>query len=59
MPRILVPLLLAIGGALLAPSAYFMKSPPEQYHDDIARDRLGEFIAGYRYAREESLTAAR
>jgi myo-inositol-1-phosphate synthase len=33
-----------ISGALLAPSSYFMKSPPEQYHDDIARNRLDEFI---------------
>lgn len=37
-----------IGGALFAPSAYFMKSPPEQYHDDIARDRIEEFIGVYR-----------
>ncbi len=37
-----------VSGALLAPSAYFMKSPPEQYHDDIARDRLDEFIKTYR-----------
>ncbi|MEJ7762140.1 MAG: inositol-3-phosphate synthase [Thermomicrobiales bacterium] len=36
-----------IGGALLAPSAYFMKSPPEQYHDDLARDRVQEFICIY------------
>ena len=36
-----------IGGALLAPSAYFMKSPPDQYHDDLARDRVEEFIAIY------------
>ncbi|HEV2529764.1 MAG TPA: inositol-3-phosphate synthase [Thermomicrobiales bacterium] len=36
-----------IGGPLLAPSSYFMKSPPEQYHDDIARDRVEEFIADY------------
>ena len=35
-----------IGGPLLAPSAYFMKSPPEQFHDDIARQMLEEFIAG-------------
>jgi myo-inositol-1-phosphate synthase len=33
-----------IAGALLAPSAYFMKSPPVQYHDDIARDKVEEFI---------------
>ena len=36
-----------IGGPLLAPSSYFMKSPPQQYHDDIARDRVEEFIADY------------
>jgi len=34
-----------IGGALLAPSSYFMKSPPEQYHDDIAHNKVEEFIA--------------
>ncbi|MCI0548556.1 MAG: inositol-3-phosphate synthase [Candidatus Rokubacteria bacterium] len=33
-------------GALLAPSAYLMKSPPEQWPDDVARDRLEQFIAG-------------
>ena len=37
-----------IDGPLLAPSSYFMKSPPEQYHDDIARDRTDEFIEIYR-----------
>ena len=26
-----------IGGALYAPSSYFMKSPPEQYTDDVAQ----------------------
>ena len=31
-------------GALLAPSAYFMKSPPVQYSDDEARRMLEEFI---------------
>lgn len=33
-------------GAIVAPSAYFMKSPPIQYSDDEARDRLEEFIVG-------------
>jgi myo-inositol-1-phosphate synthase len=33
-------------GALLAPSAYLMKSPPEQWADDLARRRLERFIAG-------------
>ena len=37
-----------VAGALLAPSAYFMKSPPEQYHDDVARDRVEEFIGLYK-----------
>src|SRR5215470_12131685 len=35
-----------IKGALLAPSAYFMKSPPEQRTDDAARQRLERFIDG-------------
>jgi len=35
-----------IGGPLLAPSSYFMKSPPEQYRDDDARRYVEEFIAG-------------
>ncbi len=35
-----------IGGPLTAPSAYFMKSPPEQYTDDAARRMVEDFIAG-------------
>jgi myo-inositol-1-phosphate synthase len=35
-----------IGGPLLAPSSYFMKSPPVQYTDNEARERLEQFIAG-------------
>ena len=31
-------------GALVAPSAYFMKSPPVQYTDDAARQMVEEFI---------------
>jgi myo-inositol-1-phosphate synthase len=34
-----------IGGPLLGPSAYFMKSPPVQYHDDVAREMIEEFAA--------------
>jgi myo-inositol-1-phosphate synthase len=33
-----------IGGPLLGPSSYFMKSPPEQYSDDVCRDKVEEFI---------------
>jgi myo-inositol-1-phosphate synthase len=33
-------------GAIVAPSAYFMKSPPIQYSDDEARRRVENFIAG-------------
>jgi len=33
-------------GALLAPSAYLMKSPPEQWSDETARGRLEQFIGG-------------
>jgi myo-inositol-1-phosphate synthase len=35
-----------LSGTLLAPSAYFMKSPPRQLHDDIARERVEAFIRG-------------
>ena len=35
-----------VKGALRAPSAYLMKSPPEQWPDDTARQRLERFIAG-------------
>src|SRR5580700_9759688 len=35
-----------IGGPLLGPSAYFMKSPPVQYHDDIAQELVESFAAG-------------
>ena len=35
-----------ISGALIAPSAYFMKSPPVQYKDDEAKRMVEEFIAG-------------
>ena len=39
-------------GALIAPSAYFMKSPPIQYTDDEARQMVEEFIAGGQQASE-------
>jgi len=35
-----------IGGPLLGPAAYFMKSPPVQYTDDQAREMVEEFAAG-------------
>jgi myo-inositol-1-phosphate synthase len=33
-----------IGGPLLGPSSYFMKSPPVQFHDDIAHRAVEQFI---------------
>jgi len=35
-----------LSGPLLAPSSYFMKTPPEQYEDSIARDKTNAFIQG-------------
>jgi len=35
-----------IGGPVLSASSYFMKSPPEQYSDDVARDAVDKFIRG-------------
>jgi myo-inositol-1-phosphate synthase len=34
-----------VGGPLLGPSAYFMKSPPVQYRDEEAREMVQEFAA--------------
>ena len=35
-----------IGGALIGPSSYFMKSPPQQFTDHEARERTEAFIRG-------------
>jgi myo-inositol-1-phosphate synthase len=35
-----------VGGPLLGPSSWFMKSPPVQYTDEAARRAVEEFIAG-------------
>ncbi|MGP9529859.1 inositol-3-phosphate synthase [Glutamicibacter sp. AOP5-A2-18] len=35
-----------IGGPILSASSYFMKSPPEQYDDETARNKVEAFIRG-------------
>ena len=35
-----------MAGPLVAPSSYFMKSPPEQFTDNAARRKVEEFILG-------------
>jgi len=35
-----------IGGPILSASSYFMKSPPEQYADDVCRELVEKFIRG-------------
>ncbi|SNT59680.1 myo-inositol-1-phosphate synthase, partial [Streptosporangium subroseum] len=35
-----------IAGPILSASSYFMKSPPEQYSDDEARDYVEKYIRG-------------
>ncbi len=35
-----------IGGPIMGPSAYFMKSPPVQFHDDVAHNMVNEFAEG-------------
>lgn len=34
-----------VGGALLSPSSYFMKTPPVQYSDEQAREKTEDFIS--------------
>jgi myo-inositol-1-phosphate synthase len=35
-----------IGGPILSAASYFMKSPPEQYSDEMAHDLVEQFIRG-------------
>ena len=35
-----------IGGPITSASSYFMKSPPEQFNDDVARQKVEDFIVG-------------
>jgi inositol 1-phosphate synthase len=35
-----------IGGPIISASSYFMKSPPEQFGDDVCRDLVESFIKG-------------
>ncbi len=35
-----------MGGPIIGPSSYFMKSPPQQFTDKEARQRTIEFIEG-------------
>jgi myo-inositol-1-phosphate synthase len=35
-----------IGGPIVGPSAYFMKSPPVQFSDEMAREMVEQFIVG-------------
>jgi myo-inositol-1-phosphate synthase len=37
-----------IGGPLVSPSAYFMKHPPKQFSDDVAKEMVEDFIDGKR-----------
>jgi len=45
-----------LNGALVAPSSYFMKSPPVQYTDDESRKMVEEFIAGTQEVAEEKVS---
>jgi len=46
-----------VGGPLIGPSAYFMKSPPVQFSDDAAREMVEEFILGNGQSKDADWTA--
>jgi myo-inositol-1-phosphate synthase len=46
-----------IGGSLVGPSSYLMKTPPQQFSDDVARNAVEEFIAGGRPAAPQGVAA--
>jgi myo-inositol-1-phosphate synthase len=35
-----------MAGPLYAPASYFMKSPPKQFKDEVAREMVEAFIRG-------------
>jgi myo-inositol-1-phosphate synthase len=47
-----------MSGSLTAPSSYFMKTPPIQYTDDMARELMEEFIRGKSTAEVEAEVTA-
>jgi myo-inositol-1-phosphate synthase len=47
-----------LSGALIGPSAYFKKSPPVQYPDDVARQMVEDYIAKYGAKRARAAKAA-
>jgi len=47
-----------LSGALIEPSAYFKKSPPVQYPDDVARRMVEEFIEKYGHKRKPAAKPA-
>jgi myo-inositol-1-phosphate synthase len=46
-----------VAGPLIGPSAYFMKSPPVQFTDDIAREMVEAFILGNGASKSADWTA--
>src|SRR5438045_5664144 len=48
-----------LSGALIEPSAYFKKSPPIQYPDDVARRMVEEFIEKYGSKKKKAAAPAR
>ena len=47
-----------LSGALIGPSAYFKKSPPIQYPDDVARRMVEEYIEKYGHKRKAATKPA-
>jgi myo-inositol-1-phosphate synthase len=45
-----------VGGPLIGPAAYFMKSPPVQFSDSAAHDMVEEFILGNGQSRDQDWT---
>jgi myo-inositol-1-phosphate synthase len=35
-----------MSGPIIGPSSYFFKSPPQQFRDDVCREKVEAFIEG-------------
>jgi len=47
----------SVGGPLVGPSAYYMKTPPRQFRDSVARDACNAFIDGRPFELPERATS--
>jgi myo-inositol-1-phosphate synthase len=44
-----------LSGSIIEPSSYFMKTPPQQFPDDVCREKTEAFIRRYGHKAKKSV----